>query len=97
MQDDSDPSDPEFSLDENEEEPASEVGSELEDEGDDSDGAGPSTGRIRPKRVVNDASWETKAMIEAERMIAAAETKNKKEADVGKSVLHQVNTIMNHK
>lgn len=38
----------------------------------------------------NDGSWEVKAMQEAEKMIAAAEAKNKKEADVGESVLHQV-------
>ena len=62
-----------------------------DDEAEDESGdEGPSSGRIRPTRIRNDALWESKAMQEAEKMIAAAESKNKKEADVGQSVLHQV-------
>lgn len=86
---DSDDSDPEFSLDKEADEESSEGESEVDGD-DDSDGEGPSTGRIRPHRVRNDALWESKAMQEAEKMINAAEAKNKKEADVGESVLHQV-------
>ena len=84
---DSDESDPEFSAAEEAE------GGIDSDEEDSSGEEGPSSGRIRPKRVRNDASWEVKAMQEAEKMIAAAEAKNKKEADVGESVLHQVHQL----
>lgn len=85
----SDDSDPEFSLDKAEGDESSEDDSDYTEE-DDSGGEGPSSGRIRPTRIRNDALWESKAMQEAEKMIAAAEAKNKKEADVGESVLHQV-------
>lgn len=86
---DSDDSDPEFSLDKEAEHESAEGESDM-DEDDDSGGEGPSSGRIRPHRVRNDALWESKAMQEAEKMIKAAESKNKREADVGESVLHQV-------
>ena len=87
-------SDPEFSLDEEEEAESSDPGSDEEEEEEDSGDEGPSSGRIRPKRVRNDGSWEVKAMQEAETMIAAAEAKNKREADVGESVLHQVGSSL---
>ena len=91
--DSEDGSDPEFSAGDESDATSSEEDSEddgSEEESEEQAGAaGPSRMR-RPKRVAQSSRWEARAAQEAEAMIAAAESSNKKAADVGQSVLHQV-------
>ena len=74
-------------------EPDSDDDPDFEDseaESSESEEEGPSGRMRRPKFVNNGSDWESRAMAEAEAMIAASQGKSARGGEAGKSILHEV-------